>query len=167
MLIRKQGRVVKLLRVEPSKGSTTGARIRRGGSGRRHVIGSFRVDEPVPSGLLAALTREERMTLACWLTAFREDQARVRALPILAGAHEQFEAIIAALEAAADALSVEEADRLWSQLKAIERTLKRAGHARPRRARRAHVAPPGQRDFFGEIEAIESREARPESVALE
>ncbi|WP_196217382.1 hypothetical protein [Burkholderia pseudomallei] len=167
MLIRKQGRLVKLLRVEPPRGSTTVARARQGGSGRRHVIGSFRVDEPVPSGLLAALTREERRTLACWLTVYREDQARVRALPILAEAPEQFEAIIAALEAAADALSVEEADRLWFQLKAIERTLKRAGHARPRRARRAPVAHPGQRDFFGEIEAIKSRAVQRESVVLE
>ncbi|KKL31102.1 hypothetical protein WR30_30605 [Burkholderia contaminans FFH2055] len=167
MLIRKEGRIVRLMRSGPSKGAAAAGRSHDCSRDVRRVVGAFRIDEPVPAELLAALAREERKALACWLTTYREEQARVRALPVLVGAHAQFEAIVAALEVAADALSVEEADRLWSQLKAIERTLKRAGHARPRSPRRAPAAPPGQRDFFGEIEAIESRAVRPESVALE
>lgn len=167
MLIRKQGRLVKLVRVETSKGPATAARSHQRSRGRRHVVGSFRIDEPMPAGLLEALTREERRTLACWMAVYREDEARARALPVLAGVPAQFDGIITALEAAADTLSVEEADRLWTQLKAIARTLKRAGHTSPRAARRASAAPPGQRDFFGEMEAIEARAQQRESAILE
>lgn len=166
MLIRKQGRLVKLVRVEPSKGAAAVARMHQGSSGRRRVIGSFRVDEPLPAGMLDALTREERKALACWMAVYRDEEARARALPVLAGAPEQFEVIIAALEAAADVLSVEEADRLWTQLKAIARTLKRAGYMRPRVARCRPAALPGQRDFFGEIEAIEKPAEQRESAEL-
>ncbi|WP_081896639.1 MULTISPECIES: hypothetical protein [Burkholderia] len=83
---------------------------------------------------------------------YREDQARARAMPVLAGAPQQFEAIVAALEAAVDTLSVEDADHLWVQLQAIARMLKRAGHARPRAARRPTSSAPGQRDFFCEAD---------------
>ena len=61
------------------------------------------------------------------MSVYREDQARARAVPVLASAPRQFEAIIAVLEAAADTLSVEDAHYLRAQLQAIARTLKRAG----------------------------------------
>ncbi|MBY8608173.1 hypothetical protein K7N18_25435 [Burkholderia arboris] len=155
MLIRKQGRVVKLVRVEPSKGPAAVGQACQAGRGVRRVVGSFRVDEPVPAALLEALSRGERRTLACWMAVYQEEQARARALPVLAGALEHFEAVIAALEVAADTLSAEDADQLWAQLQAIARTLKRAGHRRPRVVRRPASPPPGQRDFFGEPDLLE------------
>lgn len=157
MLIRKQGRQVKLVRVESSKGSAARDRSCQSGRGTRRLVGSFRVDEPVPPALIQALKRDERSALACWLAVYQEEQARARALPVLAKAPEHFEAVIAALEAAADTLSVDDADQLWAQLQAIARMLKRAGHVRPRVARRPQTSPPGQRDFFGESDEYEQR----------
>ncbi|WP_256260775.1 MULTISPECIES: hypothetical protein [Burkholderia] len=106
------------------------------------------MDDPVPAALLDALTRDEHRMLACWMDVYQEDLARARALPVLARAPEQFDAIVAALDVAADTLSAEDADHLWAQLRTVARTLKRAGHTRPRTARRPTPSPPGQRDFF-------------------
>lgn len=143
---------MKLVRVEQSKAAAAAGRSHSGGRGVRSVVGSFRIDEPLPADLLDGLTREERRALACWLVVYREDQARARAMPVLAGAAQQFEVIVAALEAAADTLSMEDADQLWVQLQAVARTLKRAGHARPRTVRRPTSSAPGQRDFFCEAD---------------
>ncbi|MDR6504212.1 hypothetical protein J2785_007409 [Burkholderia ambifaria] len=126
MLIREQGRLIKVLRVEPPKQPPT--RGRR----REHVLGTFRADEPIPPALLDALTRDERRALARWLAVYRESQARTDARPVLA-----------------------DADQLWAQLHAIARTLKRAGHLRPRAARRPPAPLPGQQDFFDERDELE------------
>ncbi|MGU3779028.1 hypothetical protein [Burkholderia metallica] len=166
MLIRKQGRIVTLVRVEPPKEVVEVARSRPGSRGIRRVVGSFRIDEPLPAELARVLSRDERRTLACWTAAYREDQARARALPVLANAPRQFEVVIAALEAAAGTLSVEEADRIWAQLKVIARTLTRAGHVRPRSPRSPSPSPPGQRDFFGDFEEVQQSDAQRECADL-
>ncbi|QTO23337.1 hypothetical protein [Burkholderia seminalis] len=148
MLIREQGRLIKVLRVEPPKAPPS--RGRR----REHVLGTFRSDEPIPPHLLDALTRDERKALARWLAVYRESQARVDARTTLAVAPALLESLVSALEVAADTLSAAEADHLWAQLQAIARTLKRAGHPRPRAARRPPAPPPGQQDFFGECDEL-------------
>ncbi|WP_338638388.1 hypothetical protein [Burkholderia pyrrocinia] len=51
-----------------------------------------------------------------------------------------------------DLLKVGGADELWEKLQGITRTLKRAGHVRPRAARLSTPWAPGQRDFFGEAD---------------
>ncbi|ABB05730.1 hypothetical protein [Burkholderia lata] len=68
------------------------------------------------------MNRHERSTLARWIAVNQEEQARARALLVLADAPQHVEAIIAALGAATDTLSVEDADPLWAQLQAIART---------------------------------------------
>ncbi|GAU06721.1 hypothetical protein Bcep18194_C6680 [Burkholderia stabilis] len=93
--------------------------------------------------------------LARWLEVYRESQARNQACPVLASAPVQLETLVGALEVAADTLSSAEADQIWAQLHAIARTLKRAGHPRPRAARRPPAPLPGQRDFFGEFDELE------------
>ncbi|MCA8394997.1 hypothetical protein LGN06_25905 [Burkholderia vietnamiensis] len=138
MLIREQGRFIKLLRVEPPKRPSIRARA------RECVIGTFRADEPVPTGLLDTLSRDERKLLERWLAAYRETKARDQVRPVLASASEQFERLVGALEVAADTLSSAEADQIWAQLHAIARTLKKAGHPRPRAARRPPAPLPGQ-----------------------
>lgn len=155
MLIRKQGRLVKLVRIEPPKGAAAVAQSQPGGRGVRRIVGSFRVDEPVPPALLQELNRDERRTLACWMGVYQEDKARARAQPVLAGAPAQLDAIVSALEVAADTLSAADADGLWAQLQAIAQMLKRAGHTRPRSPRRPPLPPPGQRDFFGGSDVVE------------
>uniref|UniRef100_UPI003BEF312C hypothetical protein n=1 Tax=Burkholderia arboris TaxID=488730 RepID=UPI003BEF312C len=141
MLIREQGRLIKVLRVEPAK--------RPSARPREQVIGTFRADAPVPAQLLDVLTRDERSALARWLAVYRESQARTQARPVLASAPAQLESLVSALEVAADTLSATDADQLWAQLQAIARMLKRAGHPRPRVARRLPAPLPGQQDFFG------------------
>ncbi|KVD51220.1 hypothetical protein WS61_03070 [Burkholderia sp. ABCPW 11] len=149
MLIREQGRLIKVLRVDPSKQSS--ARTRR----REQVIGTFRANEPVPSAILDAMTRDERKALSRWLAVYRESQARTQARPVLACAAGQLETLVSALEVAADTLSSADADQLWEQLQAITRALKRAGHMRPRAAGRPPTPLPGQRNLFGECGEIE------------
>ncbi|KVC50357.1 hypothetical protein [Burkholderia diffusa] len=149
MLIREQGHLIKVLRVDPSKQSS--ARTRR----REQVIGTFHANEPVPSSILDAMTRDERKALSRWLAVYRESKARTRARPVLACAAAQLETLVSALEVAADTLSSADADQLWDQLQAITRALKRAGHMRPRAACRPPTPRPGQRDLFSECGEIE------------
>ncbi|WP_196799153.1 hypothetical protein [Burkholderia cepacia] len=66
MLIREQGRLIKVLRVDHPKQSSVTRRP------REHVIGTFRADQPVPDALLDAMTRDERTALERWLMAYRE-----------------------------------------------------------------------------------------------
>ncbi|MEQ2053109.1 hypothetical protein [Burkholderia cenocepacia] len=138
-----------MLRVEPPK------QPRARGRRREHVLGTFRADEPIPPELLAALTHDEREALTRWLSVYREGEARTEARAMLASAPAQLESLVIALEVAADTLSAAEADRVWAQLQAIARTLKRSGHPRPRAVRRPPAPLPGQQDFFGECEELE------------
>ncbi|MEX3614717.1 MAG: hypothetical protein VB141_13410 [Burkholderia gladioli] len=66
MLIREQGRTIKLLRFE-----------RAAETGRCHlrVIGTLQVGEALPSTLRTALTPEERKALERWLSAHHEHQS--------------------------------------------------------------------------------------------
>ena len=149
MLIREQGRLIKVLRVEPP----TPPRTR--GRRREHVLGTFRADGPIPAQLLDALSRDERKALARWLAVYRESLRRADARTTLATAPTHLESLVSALEVAADTLSAVDADQMWVQLQAIARTLKRAGHPRPRAARRPPAPLPGQQDFFDECDEFE------------
>ncbi|CAM2163508.1 conserved hypothetical protein [Burkholderia cepacia] len=149
MRIREQGSVIKVLRVEPA--TPPPGRGRR----REHVLGTFRADEPIPSALLDILSRDERKALARWMTAYRESRARSDARTTLSAAPAQLESLVSALETAADTLSAADADQMWAQLQAVARTLRRAGHPRPRAARRPPAPMPGQQDFFGDVDEFE------------
>ncbi|OXJ28754.1 hypothetical protein CFB82_32300 [Burkholderia sp. HI2714] len=105
--------------------------------------------------MLAALTPDEREALADWLAVYREGQARPEARAMLASAPAQLESLVSALEVAADTMSAAEADRVWAQLQAIARTLKRSGHPRPRAVRRPPAQLPGQQDFFADSNELE------------
>ncbi|WP_323123613.1 hypothetical protein [Burkholderia alba] len=67
-------------------------------------------------------------------------------------AASRLDQLVDALEAAADTLHPDEADRLWHQLQAIAKTLRRAGHLRPLPARRVPAPPPGQMDLVDELD---------------
>ncbi|WP_175719012.1 hypothetical protein [Burkholderia anthina] len=149
MLIRHQGNLIKVLRVEPPTHLPTR------GCRREHVLSTFRADEPKLPELLDALSRDERKSLERWLAFYQEGLARPDARRVVATAPAQLESLVSALEVAADTLSAADADHLWAQLQAIARTLKRAGHPRPRAARRPPAPLPGQQDFFGEYDELE------------
>ncbi|WP_323123698.1 hypothetical protein [Burkholderia alba] len=143
--------MIKLLRAERPKPA---------GRVRQRVIGSFRVDEAVPVEVLEALTRDERRTLSQWLRAYHYSQRRADALAILTGPQD-LDKLVAALNVAADVLQPNEADRLWHQVQAISRALKRAGHPRPERRGAAPL--PGQLDLVDELEATSNAPDSPVS----
>ncbi len=133
MLIREQGSLIKVMRVEPFRQPFAKGRW------RECVLGTFRGDEPIPPELIAALTRDEREALARWLSVYRESQRR----SMLAAAPVQLESLVSALEVAAATLSAAEADRVWAQLQAIVRIFVTAAPAV--HAREAHSDPvPGK-----------------------
>lgn len=142
MLIRQQGRVIKLLRLEAVPGT---------GLTHQVPVGIFRADDGVPSQLLSQLTHKERRTLSEWLGAYQEKQARAKARPVLTRAQSQLEAIVAALDVAADTLSPADADILWNQLRALAGALRRGGHPKPVAPRRQPAPLPGQRDLVDEL----------------
>uniref|UniRef100_UPI003BEF368D hypothetical protein n=1 Tax=Burkholderia arboris TaxID=488730 RepID=UPI003BEF368D len=147
MLIREQGRLVKVLRLKYSDATKRNRHV---------VIGAFRVDEGVPPELIELLARSERRELLQWLAAYRDSQAMARTRTVLADASMRLDELAAALEAAAGLLEPAEADALWCKLQAIARSLHRGGHPRPKRPRRstAQRAPvPGQMDLVDELAA--------------
>lgn len=165
MLIREQGKSIKLLRIEPATPAaslTAATRRRKGAAGasgmaprtREVVAGTFRVDEPVPATLLASLTPDERRTLSRWLSAYVASQQRDRARTVLASSVSQLDGLVEALGVAADALQPDDADRLWHQVHMIARALRRAGHPRPKRERRVSPPLPGQRDLIDELDVV-------------
>ncbi|WP_323123728.1 hypothetical protein [Burkholderia alba] len=142
MRIREHGKLIKLLRAERAEDSRRARHI---------VVGTCRVDEPVPAALLALLTRDERQELSRWLAAYHDSQKRTQARAVLDSAAPRLDQLVEALEAAADTLHPDEADCLWHQLQAIAKTLRRAGHPRPQPERRPAAPPPGQMDLVDEL----------------
>ncbi|WP_175762281.1 hypothetical protein [Burkholderia anthina] len=138
MLIREQGRIIKVLRLELNP------RTRRK---RQIVVGSFQAGTCPPATLLEQLSAAELKELNTWLTAQRQlreygqmrDVAQRALLPLSEIAH--------AFDIAAETLSPDQADAIWDEISAIARALKRAGHRRPRPAARSFSAP-GQIDFI-------------------
>ncbi|WP_232458571.1 hypothetical protein [Burkholderia ubonensis] len=143
ILIREQGRKIKVIR-----------RVKAADTGRfrQRVIGAFMASHPAPAALIELLDKSERRTLEAWLDAYRNAAEVERARVTLAGTSSQLASIVDALAIAADTLAPTEADRVWEQLHAIARTLRRAGHRRPRRACSPRISMPGQRDLVDELE---------------
>ncbi|WP_155630675.1 hypothetical protein [Burkholderia territorii] len=69
MLIREQGRLIKVLRVNDPDRSSAKARP------RERVIGMFRADEPIPAALLDSMTYDEHKALIRWLIVYQESEA--------------------------------------------------------------------------------------------
>jgi len=146
MLIREQGRSIKLLRVT------------RSGDARRPrqiVIGTFRADEDVPTELLERLDRNERRELSSWLVAWRGSQAMARAREVFASAPAHLDELVAALDAAAGLLPPAEADVLWRKLQMIARGLRRGGHPRPKRPTTRPARLPGQLDLIDTLDGVD------------
>ncbi|WP_323123709.1 hypothetical protein [Burkholderia alba] len=142
MLVREQGRNIKLLRLESVPGTRRTHQV---------LVGVFRADTGVPTPLLEKLTPDERLTLLRWLTTHRESRVRAKAQPGLRQAQRQLEAIVTSLDVAADTLSPAAAAGLWIQLQAIARALRRGGHPQPVTPWQPSTQPLGQRDFVDEL----------------
>ncbi|QRR11820.1 hypothetical protein FPJ27_37090 (plasmid) [Burkholderia sp. MS455] len=139
MLIREQGRSIKLIRTMRGVGAR---RL------RQVVIGAFRADEDVPPELLEQLDRNERRELSVWLGAWRDSQAMAQVRLVLANAPGRLDEIVTALDAAAGSLSTADTDMLWDKRHVIARSLRRAGHPRLKRRPPALQPIPGQLDLI-------------------
>ena len=135
MLIREQGRIIQLIRVERTPGAMRTT---------QRVIGTFRREAGPNKTLLATLTADERTTLNRWLIArhqLHHRQALDQALPCLAE-------LAAAIDAAAEQLSPTDARAIWKELDTVARVLKRVGYSRPARQPASPATPPMQGDLL-------------------
>lgn len=130
MLIREQGYLIKLMRLERSPGT------RRN---RHTVIGVFRANEEVPPQLLDTLDAEERTTLERWLAAWQQAQGLTRTHPALAQ-HSSSSSPSRPHSTLPQTLSSDEADRLWRQCGTSVQNLLCTADAPP--AREHDSAPP-------------------------
>jgi hypothetical protein len=144
MLIREQGRSIKLLRTARSADTRRYHHV---------VIGTFGMENGVPAGLLEQLDRSERRELARWLSAWRDSQAVAHSRAILADAPTRLDELVAALDVAAELLAPVEADLLWHKLQAIAQELRHGAHPRPRRAPSPLASLPGQLDLADALSA--------------
>lgn len=147
MLIREQGRLIKLQRGERSV--TTGRN-------RRVTIGAFRFDRELPTELLEQLSGDERKAVNLWFAEYRRGLERAQGHALLRKVPSQLDAVVAALDVAADNLSANEADALWHKLQAIACGLRRGGHPRPKRPVPRPVAAPGQLDLVDSFDGVDA-----------
>ncbi|HHX4054048.1 hypothetical protein ACWEQ8_44385 [Streptomyces noursei] len=142
MLIRVEGRQVKLLRTERSAQTHRIHEV---------AIRTFRIDRPLLVELLERLDRDECLVLDQWLEAHTQELVQIDAHSIIEHAPVQLEALVAALDAAAETLCPAAADALREQLHLIARSLHTGGHPRPVSRRRGTTSFPGQRDLVDEL----------------
>ncbi|MCM2552722.1 hypothetical protein [Burkholderia glumae] len=64
MLLRKQGRLIKVMRADPPDGNHGGVHSRPRARTRHVVLGTFHADGEVPAKLTAALGPQERQILS-------------------------------------------------------------------------------------------------------
>ncbi|WP_420213445.1 hypothetical protein ACN8ZM_40240 (plasmid) [Burkholderia aenigmatica] len=137
MLIREHGQTVKLLRLEVRPGTNRKRQV---------VIGTFRSSAAPPGALLAELSSVELKALNKWLDAQQQLNEYAAMREVTHSAPNALGELARALEVAAETLSADQADAIWTEIGAIARALKRADHQRPRRSRVAHSVP-GQLDL--------------------
>jgi hypothetical protein len=140
MQIRETGDRITLIRVAPDP---------TGRYKRQEVIGTFRRDgNSVPKNLLANLTADERLRLKQWLTVDASRQSLAAHRETFSKVGSQIDALVAALDEAAEFLNPTEADALWQRLAQVSRALKRAGFEKPKRATKPISASPKQIDLL-------------------
>ncbi|WP_186087685.1 hypothetical protein [Burkholderia gladioli] len=128
MLIREQGRLIKVMRADYSlDGDRRDVRSRPRGRTRHVVLGVFHADGEVPASLAAALAPKEREVLCRWLDAYRRSQ------PAAGGNQQDLDALVTRVAAVADSAPPAEAEALRSRLQRVKRTLTRSSHDVSRR----------------------------------
>ncbi|WP_414442363.1 hypothetical protein [Burkholderia sp. 22PA0106] len=127
MLIREQGRLIKVMRAEQDMRSQPRRRT------RHVVLGVFHADGEVPASLAAALAPEERQILSRWLDAYRRSRPATSMPPAAGGNQQDLEALVTRVAAVADSVRPAEAEALRSRLQRVKRTLTRSAHDVSRR----------------------------------
>lgn len=133
MLIREQGRLIKVMRADSPDGDGRDARSRPRGRTRHVVLGVFHADGEVPASLAAALVPEERQILSRWLDAYRRSRPAASMPPVAGGNQQDLDALVTRVAAVADSVRPAEAEALRSRLQRVAHTLTRSAHDASRR----------------------------------
>lgn len=128
MLIREQGRLIKVMRADSPDGGGRDMRSRPRGRTRHVVLGVFHADGEVPASLAAALAPKEREVLSRWLDAYRRSRPAASMPPAAGGNQQELDALFARLAAVADSVRPAEAEALRSRLQRAKRTLTLPAH---------------------------------------
>ncbi|WP_369051423.1 hypothetical protein [Burkholderia gladioli] len=133
MLIREQGRLIKVMRADSPDGDGRDMRSRPRGRTRHVVLGVFHADGEVPASLTAALMPEEREVLSRWLDAYRRSRPAASVPPAAEDNQQDLDALVSRVAAVADSVRPAEAEALRSRLQRVKRTLTRPSHDASRR----------------------------------
>ncbi|WP_333983319.1 hypothetical protein [Burkholderia gladioli] len=147
MLIREQGRLIKVMRADSPDGDGRDMRSRPRGRTRHVVLGVFHADGEVPASLAAALVPEERQILSRWLDAYRRSRPAASMPPAAGGDGQDLDALVSRVAAVADSVCPAEAEALRSRLQRVKRTLARSAHDASRREGRQQSSPSAHIDL--------------------
>ncbi|WP_186118596.1 hypothetical protein [Burkholderia gladioli] len=139
MLIREQGRLIKVMRADSPDGD--GRDVRPRGRTRHVVLGAFHADGGVPASLAAVLVPEERQILSRWLDVYQRSRPAVSMPPAAGGVGQDLDALVSRVAAVADSVRPAEAEALRSRLQRVKRTLARSAHDASRREGRQQSSP--------------------------
>ncbi|WP_186191251.1 hypothetical protein [Burkholderia gladioli] len=159
MLIREQGKLIKVMRANSPAGAGGGTRSRARERTRHVVLGVFHADGEVPASLAAALAPKEREVLFRWLDAYRHSQPAT-SMPTAAGGNGQdLDALVTRVAEVADSVRPAEAEALRSRLQRVKRTLTRSSHEASRRDGRQQSSPSAHIDLVDAASSIGTQNA--------
>lgn len=133
MQIREQGRKVQCIR------SVYDSAVQRS---HQKVIATFlRYTTTMPTTGLDELTDQERQTLENWLAAKREQYQSANRAHVARSAEQWLGELTASIAANEPAMTPEKAAAIWKGIGDIAKALRKAGHPKPKAARRAASDP--------------------------
>lgn len=115
------------------------------------VIASFeRYADKLPSGdALKDLSDQERADLEKWWAEKMQKREASRMVWSLTYAPSSIEQITKAVQSA-DNVSADHADKIWTALRELEKSLRKSGHPRPTRPKKAAQTALGQADLLAD-----------------
>ncbi|WP_080757260.1 hypothetical protein [Burkholderia gladioli] len=159
MLIREQGRLIKVMRADSPDGDGSGMRSRPRGRTRHVVLGVFHADGEVPASLAAALAPKEREILCRWLDAYRRSQPVASMQPVAGGSQQDLDVLVKRVAAVVDSVRPAEAEALRSRLQRVKRTLTRSAHDVSRRNGPQQSSPGAHVDLVDAASSVGSQGA--------
>ena len=141
MQFREQGKKIQCIR------STYDPTIKRS---HQKVVAAFgRWADKLPSDELADLTDAERQELAAWFEARQSVKSERMNQYRVMGASSTLVQLAESIKATGAAMTDKEAALTWSALTEVAKSLRKAGHPKPKRERPASVVA-GQADLLAE-----------------
>ncbi|WP_338510327.1 hypothetical protein [Burkholderia gladioli] len=154
MLIREQGRLIKVMRADSPDGDGRDMRSRPRGRTRHVVLGVFHADGGVPASLAAALAPNEREVLSRWLDAYQRSRPAASMPPAARNDGQDLATLVTRVAAVADSVRPAEAEALRSRLQRVKRTLARSAHDASRRDGRQQSSPGAHLDLVDAVSPV-------------